>query len=72
MTENLVSKADVLIVAGTSCQVAPASSIPSMVKQRGGFIIEMNLEPALGNMADISLIGKFSKTMTMLVATLEI
>ena len=72
MAENLVSTADVLIVAGTSCQVEPASSIPYMVKQRGGFIIEMNLEPILGTVANISLLGKFSKTMTSLVAALDI
>lgn len=71
-TENLMSTADVLIVAGTSCQVAPASSIPFQVKRRGGVIIEINLEPALGDMADISLAGKFAKTMTMLVAALDI
>ncbi len=72
LTENLVSKADVLIVAGTSCQVVPASSIPYMVKQRGGAIIEINLEPALGDMADVSLVGKFARTMTMLAARLDI
>lgn len=72
MTEKLVSKAEVLIVAGTSCQVAPASSIPRMVKQRGGIIIEVNLEPALGTLADVSLTGKFAGIMTMLAARLDI
>ena len=72
MTENLVSTADVLIVAGTSCQVAPASSIPHIVKQRGGRVIEMNLEPVLGTIADISLVGSFSKTMSMLAAGLDL
>ena len=71
-TENMISTADVLIVAGTSCQVAPASSIPLQVKQQGGVVIEMDLDPALETMADISLAGKFTKTMSMLVAALDI
>lgn len=71
-TENMISTADVLIVAGTSCQVAPASSIPLQVKQKGGAIIEINSDPALETMADISLVGKFAKTMSMLVAALDI
>jgi NAD-dependent deacetylase len=72
MTEKLVSRAEVLIVAGTSCRVAPASSIPRMVKQRGGVIIEVNLEPALGALADVTLAGKFAGIMTMLAARLDI
>ena len=71
-TEHLVSTADLLIVAGTSCQVAPASSIPFQVKQRGGVVIEINLVPVLGGIADISLTGKFAGTMTTLVAALDI
>ena len=71
MTEKLVSTADVMIVAGTSCQVVPASSIPYLVKQRGGVIIEINVEPALGNIADITFPGKFAKVMTKLAAALD-
>ncbi len=71
-TQNLMSKVDVLIVAGTSCQVAPASAIPFQVKQQGGVIIEINLCPVLGEMADISFSGKFSTTMSKLVAALDI
>ena len=70
-TENLISNTDVLIVAGTSCQVVPASSIPYLVKQSGGDVVEINLEPALGAVADITLQGKFTKCMAGLVAALE-
>lgn len=70
-TEQLISRADLLIVAGTSCQVVPASSIPFLVKQRGGWIIEINLEPALAGLADVTLQGSFSKVMNQLVAALE-
>jgi NAD-dependent deacetylase len=71
MTEELVGGADVLVVAGTSCQVAPASIIPGMVRQGGGGIIEINLSPALGQMADITLQGGFSATMSCLLAHLR-
>lgn len=71
-SEGLVHGANVLIVAGTSCQVPPAAYIPSLVRQQGGLIIEINLEPALGSGADIFLEGKFTTTMSRLVAALEI
>ncbi len=71
-TEELVNGADVLIVAGTSCQVAPASSIPFLVRQQGGVIIEVNLEPCRDVMADISLVGKFAGIMTSLAAALDV
>lgn len=72
MTEQMVSSADVLIVAGTSCQVAPASSIPMLVRQRGGVVVEINLEPVLGEAADAALTGKFSAVMTGLAARFDL
>jgi len=71
MTENLIREADVLIVAGTSCQVVPASLIPSWFKQKGGKIIEINREPVLTGLADVCLVGEFSVTMSRLAASLE-
>lgn len=71
-TEEFINGADVLIVAGTSCQIAPASSIPFQVKQLGGVVIEINLEPALGGMADFSLEGKFTVSMTRMAAALNL
>ncbi|MDD3618690.1 MAG: NAD-dependent protein deacylase [Desulfobulbaceae bacterium] len=70
-TEKLIATADVLIVAGTSCQVAPASTIPLRVRRRGGRIIEVNLAPALGPLADITLAGGFGATMSCLLARLR-
>ena len=69
--EQMIHSADVLIVAGTSCQVAPASSLPFLMKQRGGKIIEVNLEPALAGMADISMQDKFTRAMSDLAAALD-
>ena len=71
MTAELVGMADVLIVAGTSCRVAPASAIPDLVRRNSGRIIEINLEPALGQVADIILQGGFSGTMSSLLAHLR-
>jgi NAD-dependent deacetylase len=69
-TEELLAQAGVLIVAGTSCQVVPAALIPVRFKQRGGAVIEINREPALAGLADISLVGSFSRLMTCLAAEL--
>lgn len=71
-TEEMIHMADVVLVAGTSCQVVPASSIPFLVKQRGAKVIEINLQPALAGTADISLQGSFAKTMRNLSAALAI
>jgi NAD-dependent deacetylase len=68
---GLLANAEVLIVAGTSCRVAPASLIPVTCKRRGGVIIEVNYEPALGALADIRLAGGFARTMDMLVRFLS-
>jgi NAD-dependent deacetylase len=36
---------DLLLVIGTSAQVAPAASLPGMVRAAGGSLLEFNLEP---------------------------
>ncbi len=66
-SEELLAGTDLLLVAGTSCQVAPASLLPQMVVARGGKIIEINLEPVLGQMATVVLAGGFSLMMTRLL-----
>jgi len=65
-SRELIQGADCLLVAGTSCQVIPASFFPTQVHDQGGAIIELNLEPALGSMATVVLQGGFSKTMQLL------
>lgn len=71
-TEDLLKGADLLLVAGTSCQVVPASMIPGRVHRSGGSIIEINREPALQGVADISFAAGFSETMTALADTLSL
>ncbi|MCB2184643.1 MAG: NAD-dependent deacylase [Desulfobulbaceae bacterium] len=67
-TEKILDDVDLLLVIGTSCQVVPAALIPQTVKRAGGRIIEINLEPALGGLADISIVGSFSEIMRLLIA----
>jgi len=46
--------ADVLLVAGSSLEMAPASELPLVVQERGGCIIVVNLTPTyIDEMADI-------------------
>lgn len=67
---DLLHGCDLLLVAGTSCQVVPAAYIPGQVRQQGGQLIEINLEPALGQQATVVLVGSFSKTLQQLALLL--
>jgi len=69
-TDEMLASADLLLVVGTSCQVQPAASIPFMVFNRGGRIIEINKEPALKHMATVILKGNFSTLMEKLLERL--
>lgn len=69
-TNELLTGADCLIVAGTSCQVVPASRIVPEVSRQGGTIIEINLEPNLGHLADLVLAGSFAEIMGHLATEL--
>lgn len=69
-TEQMLAGADLLIVAGTSCQVQPAASIPFAIFNKGGKIIEINKEPALRHLAAVTLEGNFSTVMEELMIRL--
>lgn len=56
---QVINMCDTLIVAGTSGAVYPVASFPQMVKDNGGFVIEVNVEQTpISQIADISLFGK--------------
>lgn len=56
---NFASKCSAILVVGTSAVVYPAASIPYYVKERGGKVFEINLEPTpVSNIADLSIFGK--------------
>ncbi len=70
-TEEFVMNADLLLVAGTSCQVMPSATIPATVRAHGGKIIEINREPVLVDMADVVLDGSFAKRLSQLMDALS-
>jgi NAD-dependent deacetylase len=69
-TEHMLASADLLLVAGTSCQVQPAARIPFNIFNKGGTIIEINREPALKHIAAVTLEGNFSTVMEKLIERL--
>jgi len=71
----LLADCRVLIVAGTSAEVVPASLIPGEVLARGGSVIEMNLEPTALTRGGLGPRGAFVRgpvgtTLPALVAAL--
>jgi len=51
---EVMSHCDAVLVVGTSAQVYPAAGLPALVKQRGGLILEFNIDSTdrPGNAAD--------------------
>lgn len=45
LSQDLSRKADLIMVIGTSGEVAPANTLPSLVKAQGGKVVEINLGP---------------------------
>lgn len=65
---HLVQKADLVLVVGTSATVAPASSLPAVVRSAGGRIVEMNLtHTELSSRADFRILGDVATTLPSLV-----
>lgn len=60
-TRRLTENVELILVIGTSCEVFPASEIPWQIRQNGGKMIEINLEPASGLNPDISISGEISR-----------
>jgi NAD-dependent deacetylase len=54
-----LENADLCLVVGTSSLVQPAASFPLVVKQRGGILVEVNIDDTpLSRLADFQLKGK--------------
>lgn len=65
---NLARKSDVCLVIGTSGQVFPAAYIPYIVKDNGGYVIEVNpSESGITPIADIFIRGKAGEVMDELL-----
>ena len=65
-------RADLILVIGTSAQVAPASMLPPVVASHGGKIVEFNLEhTSLTSSAHVHAAGDASRTLPALVEAVE-
>ncbi len=58
----MARRCQVLLVAGTSAEVAPASMIPYEAKRSGARVVEINTQPTVltGDVSDIFLQGRFA------------
>jgi len=66
---RLASEAQALMVVGTSALVSPANTIPSVAKQSGAKVIEVNKEMThlTGTITDVFLQGEAGNILTLLV-----
>jgi len=66
-------KADLVLAIGTSGVVVPAAWIPFIVKEKGGKLIEINLEASnLTPIADISIFGKAGDIMDKILKEVKV
>ncbi len=72
-SQQYAEAADVVLVIGTSAVVYPAAGIPGIVKNRGGKVIEFNLEETelTSSCTDIFIKGPAGKTLTELVSAVK-
>lgn len=69
---NILEQCDTLIVVGTSGVVYPVASFPQTVKDNGGYVVEVNVEPTpISSIADASLYGNSGDILPMLVKWLK-
>jgi NAD-dependent deacetylase len=65
---RILEQCDTLIVVGTSGAVYPVASFPQTVKDKGGYVLEVNVEPTpISSIADASLYGNSGDILPMLV-----
>lgn len=70
--KRLAAMSDLVVIIGTSGDVAPANAIPYHVKHRGGRVLEINLGPTgYGDLADVRLDLPAEECLPALVALLE-
>jgi len=69
---ELCERAAGIIVVGTSGVVMPAGMLPHIVKSRGGYVVEINIEPsAITSIADVFVRGRASEVLPQIVALVE-
>jgi NAD-dependent deacetylase len=66
------SRSDCMIVAGTSAVVYPAASLPLIIKERGGAIIEINpLASDLSRISEVIIRASSGESLPALVEVLK-
>jgi NAD-dependent deacetylase len=64
--------ADVFFTIGTSGAVHPAASLPIWAKQRGAYLVEINLEPSeISYLCDITFKGKAGEILPKIVSKIK-
>lgn len=70
--KNAAKIADLLIVIGSSLEVAPASDIPLIAKRNGAKLVIINLEPTIiDNYADIVIAGDAAEILPKIMHYLD-
>ena len=66
---RMARETDLVLVVGTSAVVYPASSIPSMAKENGAKVVEINLEatPLTGSVSDYLIRGSAGEILPVVV-----
>ncbi len=68
-TQELAEEADLAVVVGTSGEVAPANTVPHMVRARGGKIIEVNLSPSYyQNVSDVQVMAPAEEALSRIAS----
>jgi len=69
---NVSKKCDLFFTVGTSGIVQPAASLPSLARQHGAFVVEVNLEPTeLTFMVDQHFQGKSGEVMPDIIEKIK-
>lgn len=67
-SQQAARKSDVMIVAGSSLQVAPVGDVPLLTKERGGKLIFVNFDPThLDDLADVVIYADVADVLPRLV-----
>lgn len=70
--KKVARNSDLMLVIGSSLEVAPASDIPVIAKQNGAKIVIVNLEPTvMDSMADMVIYGNAAEILPAIVQSLE-
>jgi NAD-dependent deacetylase len=68
---QLASGAELTLIVGTSCEVAPANSLPMLTKQYGGKVAEINVMPSrMAHLCDATVSAKAEEALPVLARLL--